>query len=121
MEEATAEAKRCLQCDLRLAIAQPPLPPEKWLPFDRGTVEQIPPVDGVFILADAEKKATMIKGMGDIRSGLMEKIDSGVEASFFMWEEDRMYTKRESELIQQHLSKYGELPGGGDDELDDLF
>ena len=32
-----------------------------------------------------------------------------------------MYTKRESELIQQHLSQFGELPAGGDDELDDLF
>jgi hypothetical protein len=32
-----------------------------------------------------------------------------------------MYTKRESELIQQHLQQYGELPGGGDDDLDDLF
>jgi hypothetical protein len=32
-----------------------------------------------------------------------------------------MYTKRESELLQQYLQQYGEMPGGGMDELDDLF
>jgi hypothetical protein len=32
-----------------------------------------------------------------------------------------MYTKRESELIQQRLQEHGELTGGGDVELDDLF
>ena len=53
----------------------------------------------------------------------MEKLVTGTEAGFFLWEEDRMYTKRESELIQQHLQKYGELPGSGldGDDLDELF
>jgi hypothetical protein len=33
-----------------------------------------------------------------------------------------MYTaKRQSTLIQQHLTKYGELASEGDDKLDDLF
>jgi formate dehydrogenase beta subunit len=32
-----------------------------------------------------------------------------------------MYTRRESELIQQYLQEHGALPGGGADELDDLF
>ena len=31
-----------------------------------------------------------------------------------------MFSKRESELVQQHLQKYGEMPSGGEDE-DDLF
>lgn len=82
---------------------------------------QVPAVEGVLILADAGKKATVIKGTENIQAGLLEKIEAGTEARFFLWEEDRMYTKRESELIQQHLKQYGELPGGGDDELDDLF
>jgi hypothetical protein len=43
------------------------------------------------------------------------------KARFFVYEEDTMYTRRESELIQQYLQEHGELPGGGDDELDDLF
>ena len=72
------------------------------------------------ILADATKKPTMIKGTLDLRADLSAKLESA-DARFFRWEQDRMYTKRESELIQQHLDQYGELPGGGDDELDDLF
>ena len=42
-------------------------------------------------------------------------------ARFFLWEPERMYTKRENELIQQHLQRYGLVPGGGMDELDRLF
>ena len=32
-----------------------------------------------------------------------------------------MYIKRESELLQQHLQKYGKLPDAGGEDLDDLF
>ena len=120
-EDALAEAKRCLQCDLRLMIARPTLPPERWLEFNRDNVDQVPDAEGVLVLADSSKKPTVIKGSANIRAGLLDKLESSAEASFFLWEEDRMYTKRESELIQQHLKQYGELPGGGDDELDDLF
>jgi hypothetical protein len=120
-EEAVAEAKRCLQCDLRLMIAQAAAPPERWQEYSRSNVEQVPTVEGVFILAGSDKKPTAIKGTENIQVALLEKLESPGEACFFLWEEDRMYTKRESELIQQHLKQYGELPGGGDDELDDLF
>ena len=89
--------------------------------LNQANVEQLPAVEGIFILADSGKKPIAIKGVADVRAGLLEKIESSSEAPFFMWEEDRMYTKRESELIQQHLTQYGELPGDGDDELDDLF
>ena len=37
-------------------------------------------------------------------------------ACYFVWETDPVYTKRESELIQQ----YGQMPGAGS-ELDDLY
>ena len=120
-EDALAEAKRCLQCDLRLMITEPAPPPERWLELNPSAVERVPPIEGVFVLADADKKPTMIKGTENVQEALLEKLESPGEARFFMWEEDRMYTKRESELIQQHLKQYGELPGGGDDELDDLF
>ncbi|MBN2563396.1 MAG: FAD-dependent oxidoreductase [Phycisphaerae bacterium] len=120
-EDAVAEAKRCLQCDLRLMIAPHELPPERWLELNHSNVDQAPVAEGVFVLADADKKPSLIKGTEDIRAGLLEKLESPGEARFFQWEEDRMYTKRESELIQQHMKQYGELPGGGDEELDDLF
>jgi len=118
---ALTEAKRCLQCDLRLMISESPTPPEKWSELNRANVEQVPSVEGVYILAGADKKPTAIKGTQDVRAALLEKLDAEADAPFFDWEEDRMYTKRESELIQQHLKQYGELPGGGEDELDDLF
>jgi hypothetical protein len=31
-----------------------------------------------------------------------------------------MFSKRESELVQQHLQKYGQMPNAGGDE-DELF
>jgi len=120
-EDAVAEAKRCLQCDLRLMIAEPAAPPERWLELNRANVDQVPAAEGVFILAGPDKRPTAIKGTANIQAGLLERLAAGTEARLFLWEEDRMYTKRESELIQQHLKQYGELPGGGDDELDDLF
>ena len=119
--DARAEARRCLQCDLRLLMSRPALPPERWLAFERTHVDQAPAAEGVFVLADSAQKPIVIKGVENIQAGLLERLESATDASFFLWEEDRMYTKRESELIQQHLKKYGELPGGGDDELDDLF
>ena len=119
--QAVAEARRCLHCDLRLMIAPPPLPQEKWLEFTREIVEQVLAIDRVFVLADADRKPIEIKGLANVQAGLTEKLEAGTTARLFLWEEDRMYTKRESELVQQRLSQYGELPGGGDDELDDLF
>jgi formate dehydrogenase beta subunit len=120
-ENAVAEARRCLQCDLRLQLTRPGLPPEKWLEFSRSNVERVPTVEGVIILAGADRKPTLIKGAANAQAELLERLESGAEARFFLYEEDRMYSKRESELIQQHLKQYGELPGGGDDELEDLF
>jgi hypothetical protein len=37
-----------------------------------------------------------------------------------MYEEEPMYTKRESELLQQHITQHGEMPEGNR-ELEDLF
>ena len=119
--DARYEAGRCLQCDLRLTMRPVRLPPERWLTFERGNLERAPEAEGVLVLAGDDKKALLIKGTENIRAVLEGELSSGRDAAWFMWEEDGMYTKRESELIQQHLSRYGEMPGGGDDELDDLF
>ncbi len=43
------------------------------------------------------------------------------KAKFFAFEEEPMYTKRESELLQMYIQQHGQMPGGGDNELDDLF
>jgi hypothetical protein len=85
-------------------------------------VDAVPETEGVFQLLDADKKVIRISGMANVQQGLRECLDNPGNARWFIWEANPMYTKRESELIQQHLQKYGELPGGGgDDDLDDLF
>ncbi|UCD93628.1 MAG: FAD-dependent oxidoreductase [Candidatus Zixiibacteriota bacterium] len=121
--EAKSEAQRCLQCYLRQRITPIVLPPERWQPLNEDAVDSVPEVEGVFQLLNAEKKAVRITGTPNMGRDLRECLENPGEAEWFIWEEDPMYTKRESELIQKHLQKYGELPttGGGDDDLDDLF
>ncbi len=122
-ETARAEASRCLCCDLRLAIAPvAPAPQAELLrKFTEEEISSTADVEGVFQLFDANKKVIAIKGVMRLRQGLREAFEENNNAVFFVCEEEPMYTKRESELIQQHLQKHGELPGGGAGELDDLF
>ncbi len=81
----------------------------------------MPEDEGVFQLYDDEKKVISIKGTGTLRQSLLEALEDYENASWFDFEEDKMYSQRESELIQQYLQEYGEMPGGGDDDLDGLF
>jgi formate dehydrogenase beta subunit len=118
---AQQEAGRCLRCDYRLHIEAPVLPPEKWLEFASEAVDTVPELAGVYQLLDAEKKVLAIKGVMNMRQALEEELETNEQTCFFVYEEDEMYTKRESELLQQYLQQFGELPGGGMDELDDLF
>jgi ferredoxin len=118
-EDASYEASRCLHCNLRLLISEVSLPPEEWLALTPENVEEVPECEGVYILLDEEKNTLKIKGTMNLRGDITVELDS--KAKYFKFEEDRMYSQRESELLQQHLQKYGEMPGGGEDELDDLF
>jgi NADPH-dependent glutamate synthase beta subunit-like oxidoreductase len=118
---ATGEAKRCLQCDLRLTINSVARPPEKWLELSEVAVKGLPENEGVYQLLDEAKNVLSIKGVVNLREALTEQLESNQLAKYFVFEEDRMYTQRESELIQQYLQKHGKLPEGGEDELDDLF
>ena len=121
IEDATCIAQSCLRCHLRAAISAVILPPDKWMPLTWHNIDGIDSVEGVYQIADAAKKVVKIVGSSDIKTGLQAEVDKYSEDVLFCWEEDRMYSKRESELIQQHLQAFGEMPGGGDDELDDLF
>lgn len=116
---AVAEASRCLQCDLRLTICKNPSPPEKWHHFTADNVAKVPASEGVFILLDDKKETLRISGVQDLRKALEAELEKG-KAKFFHYEEDRMYTKRESELLQQYIQQQGKMPGGGDEE-DELF
>jgi formate dehydrogenase beta subunit len=117
---ARSEAERCLQCHLRRLISPVILPPAPWLSLDKEAVESVPETDGVFRLLDSGKKVLRISGTANLRQGLSECLENPGDAAYFMYEEDPMYTKRESELIQQYLQEHGKLPVGNDME-DDLF
>lgn len=118
--QAMEEASRCLRCDLRLEISPVTLPPEPWLPFDADKVSAVPEIEGVFRLLDEEKKVIYIKGAMNLRQDLEEQVSTQERARYFVYEEDPMYTKRESELLQGFLQQHGRLPEGND-ELEDLF
>jgi NADPH-dependent glutamate synthase beta subunit-like oxidoreductase len=119
-EHARQESGRCLQCDMRLKLEKQRLPPEKWLAFTEENVECVPEVDGVIQLLDENKEVVYIAGSQNMRATLAVELQTKEDAKFFTFEEDKMYTKRESELIQQFLQKKGSMPKFND-ELDDLF
>jgi len=118
-EKAAREARRCLQCDLRLHLGCNPAPPRPWLPFDEEHVNSVPEAEGVFTLIDEAHKVLSIKGTMNLRQELLMALANNQKAVQFEYEEDKMFSKREIELIQKHIQKNGEMPGG--DDLDDLF
>jgi len=119
-EQAAKEAKRCLQCDLRLHMACNPPPPEKWLAFTLDNVQQVPEAEGVFRLYDGDHNVLWVKGTPSLRQGLLRALEGEVEAAWFNFEEEKMYSKRESELLQKYVREHGRMPGGGSEE-ENLF
>ena len=107
---AVEEAKRCLRCDLRLQISQPTLPPEKWLKLEAPNIALVPETEGVYQLLDENKMVIYIKGAMNMRKELEEQLASNEKAKYLVFEEAKMFTMRESELLQQFLKKYGKLP-----------
>jgi thioredoxin reductase len=119
--EAVQESLRCLRCNLRATITPVVLPPDRWLNLSLEALTKIPPVEGVIQIAGSDRKPVRIAGVQDVRTALESECRNRTGDWLFCWEADHMYSKRESELIQQHLQAYGEMPGGGAGELDDLF
>lgn len=119
-EEARYEASRCLRCDQRFRFSPVILPPERWLEFKADVISQVPESEGAFELLDQEKNIIFIGSSFNLKQALDEQLASNPDARYFIYEEDPMYTKRESELIQQYLQKHGHLPPGNED-VEDLF
>ncbi len=119
-DRAKIEASRCLQCDLRLAMRRIVLPPEQLMTFTRENVQKVPDSEGAFRLMDQEKMVIFIKGVDNMRESLTEYLEDFKDARFFDYEEYKMFSKRESELIQKHLQKYGQMPSAKS-EVDDFF
>jgi len=121
-EEAMIEAGRCLRCELRLLFGKPILPPKKklWTEFIPGNVAAVPEVEGIYQLLDENENVTYIKGAMNMRKEIEEQLETNENAHYFMYEQDEMFTKKESELLQQYIAEHGEMPEGNR-ELDDLF
>ncbi|MDM8550820.1 FAD-dependent oxidoreductase [Desulfobacterales bacterium HSG2] len=117
--QTVKEARRCLQCDLRLYMDCNPSPPASLLAFTEENISQVPETEGVFQLLDEDHNVLVIKGTADIRKELLIARDENGKAVLFKFEEDKMYSRRESELIQKYLQEHGRMPGGDDD--DELF
>ena len=106
--------------DPRSASVKIGLPTEPLQTFTKENVEKAPASEGVFRLMDEHKNVVVIKGAENIRKMLEEELSGDEIAKFFDFVEDKMYSQRESELIQRHVNQYGEMPGSGLDD-DDLF
>ena len=90
------------------------------LEFTRKNVEAVPEVEGVYQLLDEQETVIYIKGAMNLLSEIEEQLERNENARYFMYDEEPMYTKRESELLQQFIAEHGEMPEGNR-ELDDLF
>lgn len=121
-DEAMAEAKRCLRCDLRLLFSKPILPPKKrlWVEFNQENVSAVPEAEGVYQLLDEQENVIFIKGAMDLKQGLTNQLELNQEAKFFMYIEDKMYSKRESEMLQHFIIEHGRMPKQNQ-ELENLF
>ncbi|MFX0124400.1 MAG: hypothetical protein ACFFAE_12230, partial [Candidatus Hodarchaeota archaeon] len=119
--KAIEEAKRCLRCDIRLHISSVKSPPEKWQEFTIGNIQKIPTIEGTFQLLNECKQIILIQGTPNLRQALEEQLHTNKKAKYFDYEEDPMYTKRESELLQQFMQEFGRMPEGNEEMDDDLF
>ena len=68
---------------------------------------------GMVVVTDNEKTRAR-------RQELLRALEGDVKAAWFVFEEDRMYSKRESELIQKYVQEHGRMPGSGTEE-EELF
>ncbi len=119
-EAAKEEAKRCMRCYFRFMIPEVTYPPEKWIPFVKENVINVPGEEGIYQLFDEGKKLHKVIGTENLQEALLDELDSGDSVKFFIYEKEIMYTSRERQIIQQYLKENGRLPPGND-ETEELF
>jgi formate hydrogenlyase subunit 6/NADH:ubiquinone oxidoreductase subunit I len=121
LEAARKEARRFLQSDSPLRLRRNPHPPERLLTLNEESIHRVPETEGVYRLYDQERRVIAIQGTAELRKSLIQALEANPNARWFDFEEDKMYSQRESEMIQQHLQAHGEMPRGGESDLDDLY
>jgi formate dehydrogenase beta subunit len=103
-----------------LNLAPVILPPEDDLELTEENINNVPEINGVYLLIDEKREILYIRGADNIRKDLQEKWQSVEKARFFRYEEYGMYTMRENEMLEKYLRKYGSLPEVNN-EIADLY
>ncbi|MFX1573385.1 MAG: FAD-dependent oxidoreductase [Promethearchaeota archaeon] len=120
-ELAIKEANRCLKCDLRFEISPVIMPPQKWLELNTENIQNIPETEGAIQILNENQEIILIQGTPNLRLALKEQMNTNSRACYFEYDEDPMYTKRESELLQQYMQEFGKFPEDNESLDDDLF
>ena len=118
---ALKEANRCLRCDLRLEISPIVLPPKKCLELTKENIQVVPKIEGAIQILNANQEIILIQGTTNLHLALEEQLSTNSKACYFNYDEAPMYTKRESELLQQFMQEFGRFPEGNEELDDDLF
>ena len=88
--------------------------------FTAHYIAAVPETEGVFQLLAEDKQVLQITGTMNLRQAPENRLAINGSTRSLVWEENPVYTRRESELIQQFLQQRGHLPGMGG-ELDNLY
>ena len=91
-----------------------------WVEFNQENVAAVPKKEGVFQLLDETETVIFIKGAMNLHQELKDQLELNQEARFFMFVEDQMFSKRESEMLQHYIIEHGKMPKQNQ-ELEDLF
>jgi len=122
MDKEPLEGEKPYPAHIDRYVDKPVLAPQKamWIDFTTENLRSVPEVEGVYQLLDEDKTVMYIKGTMNLHQELREQLEVNTKARYFMYIEDPLYTKRESEVLQQYITQHGEMPEGNR-ELDDLF
>lgn len=104
----------------RTTLHAPVLPPEDLPAFTAEAVALVPAKEGVFRLFSPAGEVLQISGVPDLKAALTGALAGrhAVDVAAFTFEEEPMYTQRESELLALHLQAHGALPRGNDMPVD---
>jgi len=102
---------------------RPAVAPKKgpWVDLVAENLTSVPETEGVYQLFDEDKTVMYIKGTRNLHQALKEQLAVNDKARYFLYDVDPLYTKRESEALQQYVARHGEMPEGNREEVDDLF
>lgn len=117
-EKDPTKKKSRIRSEIR-AWAVPP-EREEWKRLTEENVGRVPQCEGVYTLFNEAKELIQISGTENLREALADELSKDKGAQYFEYEEDKMFTMRERQLIQRYMTEHGGMPPGND-EMDELF